>query len=39
MRRATARLCREAGRWAVQIEIDGIPYTERDHGRAVDVPV
>ena len=32
MRRGTARLWREAGgRWAIQIEIDGALYTERDY--------
>lgn len=31
MERGTARLWREAGRWAIQIEIDGLPYTERDY--------
>ena len=31
MDRGTARLWREAGRWVIQIEIDGVPYTERDY--------
>ena len=31
MERGTARLWREADRWAIQIEIDGVPYTERDY--------
>ena len=28
MERGTARLCKEAGRWVIQIEIDEVPYTE-----------
>lgn len=32
MRRATARLWREGARWVVQIELDGVPYVERDYG-------
>jgi len=31
MRRGTARLWREAGRWVIQVELDGVPYTERDY--------
>jgi hypothetical protein len=31
MERGTARLWREAERWVIQIEIDGLPYTERDY--------
>jgi hypothetical protein len=31
MERATARLWKEAGRWVIQIEIDGVEYTERDY--------
>lgn len=31
MERATARLWQEAGRWVIQVEIDGVPYTERDY--------
>ena len=31
MQRGTARLCREAERWVIQVEIDGAPYTERDY--------
>lgn len=31
MQRATARLWREGTRWAIQIEIDAVPYTERDY--------
>ena len=32
MKRGTARVWREAGgRWAIQIEIDGAFYTERDY--------
>jgi hypothetical protein len=32
MKRGTARLWKEAGRWVIQVEIDGVPYTERDYG-------
>src|SRR5262245_58063053 len=31
MRRGTARLWTQAGRWVTQIEFDGTPYTERDY--------
>src|SRR5688572_23972790 len=31
MDRGTARLWREAGRWVIQIEIDGVAYTERGY--------
>ena len=31
MERGTARLWKEAGRWVIQIELDGVPYTERDY--------
>jgi hypothetical protein len=31
MERGTARLWREADRWVIEIEIDGVPYTERDY--------
>lgn len=31
MQRGTARLWKEGTRWAIQIEIDGVPYTERDY--------
>jgi hypothetical protein len=31
MQRGTARLWKEAGRWVIQIEIDGVPSTERDY--------
>jgi hypothetical protein len=31
MERATARLWKEAGRWVIQVDFDGIPYTERDY--------
>jgi hypothetical protein len=31
MQRGTARLWKEAGRWVIQVEIDGAPYTERDY--------
>ena len=35
MQRGTARLWREdGGRWAIQIEIDGAFYTERDYADA-----
>jgi len=35
MERATARLWREGARWVIQIEIDGISYTERDYADIV----
>ena len=31
MRNATARLWREGDRWAIDVEIDGVPYAERDY--------
>jgi hypothetical protein len=31
MERGTARIWREAGRWLIEIEIDGMPYAERDY--------
>ena len=31
MERATARLWREGTGWVIQIDIDGVPYTERDY--------
>jgi hypothetical protein len=31
MDEGTARLWKEGARWAIQIEIDGVPYTERDY--------
>jgi hypothetical protein len=31
MNHATARLWREGTRWVIQIEIDRMPYTERDY--------
>lgn len=31
MQEGTARLWKEGSRWAIQIEIDGRPYTERDN--------
>jgi hypothetical protein len=34
MERGTARLWKEGGRWAIQIEIDGAFYTERDYADA-----
>ena len=32
MQRGTAHLWKEAGRWVIAVEIDGVPYTERDYG-------
>jgi hypothetical protein len=34
MQRGSARLWKEVGHWAIQIEIDGVPYTERDYADA-----
>jgi hypothetical protein len=34
MDEGTARLWKEGARWAIQIEIDGVPYTERDYADA-----
>lgn len=34
MKRGVARFWKEAGRWVVQIELDGVPYTERDYADA-----
>ena len=31
MKRGTARLWKEAGRWVIQIDLDGVPYCERDY--------
>jgi hypothetical protein len=31
MQRETARLWREGARWLIQLDIDGVPYTERDY--------
>jgi hypothetical protein len=31
MQEGTARLWKEGARWAIEIEIDGVPYTERDY--------
>jgi hypothetical protein len=31
MQTASARIWRESTRWAIRIEIDGAPYTERDY--------
>ena len=34
MDEATVRLWKEGARWAIEIEIDGVPYTERDYADA-----
>jgi hypothetical protein len=34
MQEGTARLWKEGARWAIEIEIDGVPYTERDYADA-----
>jgi hypothetical protein len=34
MQRGSARLWKEAGRWLIDIEIDGCPYAERDYADA-----
>ena len=31
MKRGIARLWKEAGRWVIQIDLDGVPYCERDY--------
>jgi hypothetical protein len=36
MKRATARLWREGTRWVIQIDIDGVGYTERDYVSVAD---
>jgi hypothetical protein len=36
MGKATARLWREGARWVVQIDIDGVHYTERDYSSVPD---
>jgi len=36
MERAAARLWREGARWAIQIDIDGARYTERDYADIAD---
>ena len=36
MERATARLWREGTRWVIQIDIDGVRYTERDYADIAD---